>query len=65
MYMNIYSPLAHPSQAVENLGMVMVFTLVSAVQDRLGEVVESVRAEREREKERREEEIKRKEEVVT
>ena len=45
--------------------MVMVFTLVSAVQDRLGEVVESVRAEREREKERREEEIKRKEEVVT
>ena len=44
--------------------MVMVFTLVSAVQEKLGEMVEAVRSERRREKERKEEEEKRKEEVT-
>ena len=42
----------------------MVFTLVSALQERLCEVVESVRMEQEREKKEREEEEKRKEEVT-
>ena len=44
--------------------MVMVFTLVSAVQEKLGEVVEAVQEEIKREKERRQEEEKRKEEVT-
>ena len=44
--------------------MVMVFTLVSAVQERLGEVVEDARSERRREKEKKEEEEKKKEEVI-
>ena len=51
-------------KAEENVGMVMVFTLVSAVQEKLGEMVEAVRSERRREKERKEEEEKRKEEVT-
>ena len=45
--------------------MVMVFTLVSAVQEKLGELVEAVKEEMERERERREEEEKRKEEVTS
>ena len=43
--------------------MVMVFTLVSAVQEKFGEMMEAVRSERRREKERKEEEEKKKEEV--
>ncbi len=43
--------------------MVMVFTLVSAMQDRLGELVDEVRSEREREKERKEDEDRMKAEV--
>lgn len=43
--------------------MVMVFTLVSAVQERLGELVDEVRGEREREEQRLVEEQRRKEEV--
>ncbi|XP_078698933.1 RWD domain-containing protein 1-like isoform X1 [Branchiostoma floridae x Branchiostoma belcheri] len=49
-------------QAEENLGMVMVFTLVSAVQERLSELVEEKKkqAEEERERKQREEEEKEK-----
>jgi len=56
---------AHIHKALENVGMVMVFTLVSAVQEKLGELVEAVKEEMERETERREEEEKRKEEVTS
>ena len=55
----------HVHKALENVGMVMVFTLVSAVQEKLGELVEAVKEEMERERERREEEEKRKEEVTS
>lgn len=37
-------------QAQENLGMVMIFTLVSAVQDRLNEIVDQIKTRREEEK---------------
>ena len=47
---------AHIHKALENVGMVMVFTLVSAVQEKLGELVEAVKEELDRERERREEE---------
>ena len=59
-----HHPSTHTHKAEENVGMVMVFTLVSAVQERLGEVVEDARSERRREKEKKEEEEKRKEEVI-
>ncbi|XP_066277938.1 RWD domain-containing protein 1-like isoform X2 [Branchiostoma lanceolatum] len=49
-------------QAEENLGMVMVFTLVSAVQERLSELVEEKKkqAEEDRERKQREDEEKEK-----
>ncbi len=43
--------------------MVMVFTLVSAMQEKLGELVDEVLREREREKELEVEEQRKKEEV--
>ena len=50
-------------QAVENVGTVMVFTLVYGVQELLQEAAERGREERERERLRKEEEEKRLEEV--
>ena len=50
-------------QANVNLGMVMVYTLTSAVQARLGEFAEAFGQEQEQEKRRREEEERVKEEV--
>ncbi len=44
--------------------MVMVFTLVSCVQDKLGEVLENFKKEKEEEIRRKEEQLKREEEVV-
>ncbi|KAL5011060.1 hypothetical protein ScPMuIL_013365 [Solemya velum] len=41
----------------ENLGMVMVFTIVSAVQEKLTDIVENAKRRRREEKERREHEI--------
>ena len=52
-------------QAAENMGTVMVFTLVCGVQELLGEVVERGREERERERRRREEEERKLDEVHT
>ena len=52
-------------QANVNLGMVMVYTLTSAVQARLGEFAEAFGQEQEQEKRRREEEERVKEEVRT
>ncbi|XP_067250576.1 RWD domain-containing protein 1 [Chanodichthys erythropterus] len=39
-------------QAEENLGMVMIFTLVTAVQEKLNEIVDQIKSRREEEKER-------------
>ena len=52
----------HP-QASENVGMVMVFTLVSGLQDKLGEVLENFKKEKEEEIKRKEEERRKEEEV--
>ncbi|KAK7157931.1 hypothetical protein R3I93_009203 [Phoxinus phoxinus] len=41
-------------QAEENLGMVMIFTLVTAVQEKLNEIVDQIKRRREEEKERNE-----------
>ncbi|XP_077072748.1 RWD domain-containing protein 1 [Siphateles boraxobius] len=41
-------------QAEENLGMVMIFTLVTAVQEKLNEIVDQIKSRREEEKERNE-----------
>ena len=43
--------------------MVMIFTLVSAVQEKLTEIVEDIKSEKERAVREKEEELKRKEEV--
>uniref|UniRef100_A0A8C6X4S9 RWD domain-containing protein 1 n=1 Tax=Naja naja TaxID=35670 RepID=A0A8C6X4S9_NAJNA len=43
-------------QAEENLGMVMIFTLVSAVQERLNEIVDLIKTRREAEKKQKEKE---------
>ncbi|NP_001267531.1 RWD domain containing 1 S homeolog [Xenopus laevis] len=43
-------------QAQENLGMVMIFTLVSAVQDKLNEIVDQIKTRSEEEKLRKEKE---------
>ena len=40
-------------QAEENLGMVMVFTLISAVQERLNSMVDEMKAQKEQEIERK------------
>ncbi|XP_048881088.1 RWD domain-containing protein 1 [Brienomyrus brachyistius] len=51
-------------QATENLGMVMVFTLVSAVQERLNEIVDQIKSRREEEKRRKEKEAEEAEKVA-
>ncbi|XP_075059061.1 RWD domain-containing protein 1 [Mixophyes fleayi] len=51
-------------QAQENLGMVMIFTLVSAVQDRLNEIVDQIKTRREEEKVKKEREAEEAEKVV-
>ncbi|KAK1790228.1 hypothetical protein P4O66_014147, partial [Electrophorus voltai] len=43
-------------QAEENLGMVMIFTLVTAVQEKLNEIVDQIKSRREEEKKRKEKE---------
>ncbi|XP_020779347.1 RWD domain-containing protein 1 [Boleophthalmus pectinirostris] len=43
-------------QAEENLGMVMIFTLVTAVQEKLNEIVDAIKTRREEEKLRKEKE---------
>ncbi|GAB1295023.1 RWD domain-containing protein 1 [Apodemus speciosus] len=44
------------SQAEENLGMVMIFTLVTAVQEKLNEIVDQIKTRREEEKKQKEKE---------
>ncbi|XP_063773244.1 RWD domain-containing protein 1 [Pseudophryne corroboree] len=51
-------------QAQENLGMVMIFTLVSAVQDRLNEIVDQIKSRIEEEKVKKEKEAEEAEKVV-
>ncbi|DAA26307.1 RWD domain-containing protein 1 isoform X2 [Bos indicus] len=43
-------------QAEENLGMVMIFTLVTAVQEKLNEIVDQIKTRREEEKKQKEKE---------
>lgn len=43
-------------QAEENLGMVMIFTLVTAVQEKLNEIVDAIKTRQEEEKRRKEKE---------
>uniref|UniRef100_A0A3B4C586 RWD domain-containing protein 1 n=1 Tax=Pygocentrus nattereri TaxID=42514 RepID=A0A3B4C586_PYGNA len=43
-------------QAEENLGMVMIFTLVTAVQEKLNEIIDQIKSRREEEKQRKERE---------
>ncbi|XP_072264893.1 RWD domain-containing protein 1 [Pyxicephalus adspersus] len=50
-------------QAQENLGMVMIFTLVSAVQEKLNEIVDQVKTRREEEKLKKEKEAEEAEKV--
>ncbi|KAE8602626.1 hypothetical protein XENTR_v10014057 [Xenopus tropicalis] len=50
-------------QAQENLGMVMIFTLVSAVQDKLNEIVDQIKTRKEEEKVRKEKEAEEAEKV--
>ncbi|KAM9317398.1 RWD domain-containing protein 1 [Gastrophryne carolinensis] len=50
-------------QAQENLGMVMIFTLVSAVQDRLNEIVDQIKTRRDEEKLKKEKEAEEAEKV--
>ncbi|OBS71253.1 hypothetical protein A6R68_00206, partial [Neotoma lepida] len=42
--------------AEENLGMVMIFTLVTAVQEKLNEIVDQIKTRREEEKKQKEKE---------
>nr|ACQ58081.1 RWD domain-containing protein 1 [Anoplopoma fimbria] len=51
-------------QAEENLGMVMIFTLVTAVQEKLNEIVDLMKNRREEEKRRKEEEAEEAEKVL-
>ncbi|CAJ0968171.1 unnamed protein product [Ranitomeya imitator] len=44
-------------QAQENLGMVMIFTLVSAAQDKLNEIIDQIKNRREEEKIQKEKEV--------
>lgn len=44
-------------QAEENLGMVMIFTLVTAVQEKLNEIVDQIKSRQEEEKKRKEKEL--------
>lgn len=52
-------------QAEENLGMVMIFTLVTAVQEKLNEIVDVMKNRREEEKLRKEQEAEEAEKVGT
>ncbi|KAM3838270.1 RWD domain-containing protein 1 [Diretmus argenteus] len=51
-------------QAEENLGMVMIFTLVTAVQEKLNEIVDQIKNRREEEKQRKEKEAEEAERVA-
>ncbi|XP_030054399.1 RWD domain-containing protein 1 isoform X1 [Microcaecilia unicolor] len=51
-------------QAEENLGMVMIFTLVSAVQEKLNEIVDQIKTRKEEEKLQREKEAEEAEKVL-
>ncbi|KAK5605670.1 RWD domain-containing protein 1 [Crenichthys baileyi] len=51
-------------QAEENLGMVMIFTLVTAVQEKLNEIVDAMKNRREEEKLRKEKEAEEAEKVA-
>ncbi|XP_029929366.1 RWD domain-containing protein 1 [Myripristis murdjan] len=51
-------------QADENLGMVMIFTLVTAVQEKLNEIVDQIKNRREEEKRRKEKEAEEAEKVA-
>ncbi|KAG9342756.1 hypothetical protein JZ751_015618 [Albula glossodonta] len=51
-------------QAEENLGMVMIFTLVTAVQEKLNEIVDQIKNRREEEKRRKEKEAEEAEKVL-
>ncbi|XP_045044634.1 RWD domain-containing protein 1 isoform X3 [Desmodus rotundus] len=44
------------TRAEENLGMVMIFTLVTAVQEKLNEIVDQIKTRREEEKKQKEKE---------
>uniref|UniRef100_A0A8C5PL12 RWD domain-containing protein 1 n=1 Tax=Leptobrachium leishanense TaxID=445787 RepID=A0A8C5PL12_9ANUR len=50
-------------QAQENLGMVMIFTLVSAIQEKLNEIVDHIKTRREEEKVQKEKEAEEAEKV--
>lgn len=50
-------------QAEENLGMVMIFTLVTAVQEKLNEVIDQIKSRREEEQRRKEKEAEEAEKV--
>ncbi len=52
-----------PLQAEENLGMVMIFTLVTSVQEKLNEIVDVMKNRREEEKLRKEREAEEAEKV--
>ncbi|XP_078504658.1 RWD domain-containing protein 1 [Lissotriton helveticus] len=51
-------------QVEENLGMVMIFTLVSAIQEKLNEIVDLIKTRREEEKVKKEKEEEEAEKVV-
>uniref|UniRef100_A0A3P8ZAN7 RWD domain-containing protein 1 n=1 Tax=Esox lucius TaxID=8010 RepID=A0A3P8ZAN7_ESOLU len=51
-------------QAEENIGMVMIFTLVTAVQEKLNELVDEIKNRREEEKRRKEEAAEEAEKVL-
>ncbi|XP_068590737.1 RWD domain-containing protein 1 [Cebidichthys violaceus] len=51
-------------QAEENMGMVMIFTLVTAVQEKLNEIVDMMKNRREEEKQRKEAELEEAEKVA-
>lgn len=51
-------------QAEENLGMVMIFTLVTAVQEKLNEIVDAMKNRREEEKLQKEKEAEEAEKVI-
>lgn len=52
------------NQAEENLGMVMIFTLVTAVQEKLNEIVDQIKTRREEEKRQKEKEAEEAEKVI-
>lgn len=52
-------------QAEENLGMVMIFTLVTAVQEKLNEIVDVMKNRQEEEKRQKEKEAEEAEKVGT